>query len=111
MAGISADGRDYEVLAARRGILMRDDLDGTGGTGGDSITGMLVGLFVGLLLSLTINAALEGSAANRPWKVKVYRFRGPFRRRIHSEVLPSDAQDPEPRMRALMETYGLTPTE
>lgn len=110
MAGTSEDGRKYEVLAARRGIMMRDGIYGSGGTGGDSIAGMLVGFLVELVLMIFLNAVLEGAAENRPWKVKVYRYRGPFARRIHSEVLLRDVQDPEPRMRSLLEQYVPTLT-
>lgn len=106
MAGIGEDGRKYEVLAARRGVMMRDGVYGAGGAGGDSIAGMLVGFVVELILTALVNAVLEGAAEDRPWKVKVYRYRGPLARRIHSEVLPRHVQDPEPRMGLLLDQHG-----
>lgn len=105
MSGIGEDGRKYEVLAARRGVMMREGVYGAGGAGGDSIAGMLVGFVVELILTALFNAFLEGAAEDRAWKVKVYRYRGPFARRIHSEVLPLDVQDPDPKMRLLLEQH------
>lgn len=110
MAGIGEDGRKYEVLAARRGVMMREGVYGAGGAGGDSLVGMLVGFLVALILTALFNAVLEGAAENRPWKVKVYRYRGPFAWRFHSEVLPPDVQDPEPRMRQLLGKHVPTST-
>lgn len=99
------DGRTYEVLAARRGIMMRDDAGGTGGAGGDTIAGAIAGFVLELLANLVFTAALHSAAEHRPWKVKVYRLRGPFPRRIHSEVLPPGVE-PDERMLELLERHA-----
>ncbi len=109
IAGTSVEGQKYEVLAARRGIMMRDGIYGSGGAGGDSIIGMMLGFLLEVVLSVVLNAVLEGTAENRSWKVKVYRLRGPIPRRIHAEVLPRDVVDPESRMRVLLDHYVPTP--
>jgi hypothetical protein len=104
-----ADGRTYEVLAARRGIMMRYDAGGTGGGGGDTIAGAILGFVLELLANLVFTAILRCTAEHRQWKVKVYRLRGPFPRRIHSEVLPPGVE-PEARTGELLERYAPIPT-
>lgn len=103
------DGRTYEVLAARRGIMMRDDAGGTGGAGGDTVAGAIAGFFLELLANLVFTAILHSAAEHRPWKVKVYRLRGPFPRRIHSEVLPRGVE-PDARLLELLERHAPTST-
>ena len=44
LTGSGPDGRTYEVLAARRGIMMRYDAGGGGGAGGDTIPGAIAAL-------------------------------------------------------------------
>ena len=98
-------GRTYEVLAARRGIMMRYDAGGTGGAGGDTVAGAIVGFLLELLANLIFTAILRSTAEHRQWKVKVYRLRGPFPRRIHSEVLPHGVE-PEARMLEVLERHA-----
>ena len=100
------DGRTYEVLAARRGVMMRDGAGGAGGGGGDSIPGVLIGFLAEIVVSLVLDAVFDGAAQGRPWKVKVYRLSGPFPRRLHAEVLPPEVTDPLPRMRELLDEYA-----
>jgi hypothetical protein len=86
--------------------MMRDGAGGAGGGGGDSIPGVLIGFLAEVVVSLVLDAVLEGAAQGRPWKVKVYRLRGPFPRRLHAEVLPPQVTDPLPRMRELLDAYA-----
>ncbi len=72
------------------------------GVGAGSTDG-IIGTIVGFLASIVIDAAVDLAADGRPWKVKVYRPRL-VNRRVHSEVLPR-GEDPEPRMRELLEQF------
>ena len=90
--------------------MMRHDAGSTGGAGGDTIAGAIAGFVVELLANLVFTAVLQSAAEHRQWKVKVYRLRGPFPRRTHSEVLPPGAE-PGERMLELLERHApSTPT-
>ncbi len=104
VTGKSVDGRGYEVLAARRGLMMREGGVMDGGGGGDSIIEFVVTALVMVLVWAVSSALVRSAAEQRPWKIKVYRQRGPFHRRIHSEVIPA-TQDPDARMGELLRRY------
>lgn len=101
------DGREIEVLAARRGVTMRPGAvgGGTGGGGDLNPLGIVIGFVVELVLALVVTAVVEGAAEGRPWKVKVYRRHRMVSRRLHSEVLPRGVQ-PEARMHELLDEFA-----
>jgi hypothetical protein len=100
------DGRMVEVLAARRGVTMRDDAAGAGGTGGgDSVLGIVLTFLMHLLTAVVLSILIDAAAEGRPWKVKAYRRHGPFARRIHSERLPAGVE-PEERMAQLLDQFA-----
>lgn len=105
VAGKGMDGHGYEVLAARRGLMMREGGALGDGGGGDSIAELVLTALV-MLVGWAVSSALVRSAAERrPWKIKVYRQWGPVHRRIHSEVIPA-TQDPHGRMQELLRSYA-----
>ena len=102
LARVGPDGEAIEVLAARRGLMMRHDAGGSGAGGGDSILGAIAYFVLELLVTLLLNTFLEAAATERPWKVKAYRLGGPFPRRSHPERLP-EGVEPEERMVELLD--------
>lgn len=104
VAGRGVDGRGYEVLAARRGLMMREGGALGDGGGGDSIAELVLTALVMLVVWALSSALVRSAAEQRPWKLKVYRQRGLFHRRIHSEVIPA-TQDPDARMEELLRRY------
>jgi hypothetical protein len=100
------DGTMVEVLAARRGVMMRPGtVVGGGGSSDLNPLSMAVGFVVDLVVSVVIEAVLEVAADGRPWKVKVYRMRKFPVQRLHAEVLPRGVE-PEVRMRELLDQYA-----
>lgn len=99
LVGRGSDGRTVEVLAARRGTMMRP-----GGTVGAGSTDGVVGTLVGLVVSVLLDAVVDVAADGRPWKVKAYRRRRLVIQRLHQEILPPGVQ-PEERMRQLLDRF------
>ncbi len=100
------DGTMVEVLAARRGVMMRAGaVAGAGGTGDLNPVGIVVGFVVELVVAVVLEGVLQAAADGRPWKVKVYRMRKFPVQKLHAEVLPRGAE-PEARMRELLDEYA-----
>lgn len=100
------DGRVVEVLAARRGVMMRPGhiIGGGGGVLHDSLNplSILMSLLVQFVVRVVADMAIEGAARGRPWKVKAYRTDGWIIRRLSHEVLPAGVE-PEARMQELLD--------